>query len=98
MSVQFVTEHRTSGTVTMGAGEIGFDVVNRSSVTFTPRGQHVPIRGRLVELVPPQHSRHFCPPDAEAAPTLYVVPDGTKSALAFPVPRSTPVVVTVDPA
>jgi hypothetical protein len=80
------------------AAEIGFDLVNRCSITFTPRGRHVPITGRLVELVPAQHSRHFCPPDAEAAPTLYVVPNGTKSALAFPVPSGTPVVVTVDPA
>ena len=84
---------------TVAAEEIGYELVNRCTVEFIPRGERALIRGRLLELVQPlpnSPQAELREPGLEEATTLYVVPAGSKHAVAFPVPTHTPVTVRVD--
>jgi hypothetical protein len=85
-------------TRTVTAEELGYELVNRCLVTFTPAGEGMPLRGRLVELVQPPPDSGHRPPGLEKPTTLYVALDGTKDVVPFPVPTTTAVTVTVDPA
>jgi hypothetical protein len=83
-------------TRTVTAAEIGYELVSRCTVIFTPPGEPAPVQGRLVELVQPLPGGAPREPGMEEPATLHVAVDGSRTV--FPVPTTTAVTVNVDPA
>lgn len=89
---------------TVAAEELGYELVGRCDVTFSPCGEDAPVTGRLAELVQPRTDDEPREPGLEERTTLFVIPDGADGPVSFPapavpypVPRGTPVTVTVLP-
>lgn len=83
---------------TVTAEEIGHELVNRCTIAFIPAGKQVQVRGRLVELVQPTPGGGHRRRGPEEPTSLYVAVDGAKGVLPFPVPTTTKVTVSIDPA